>query len=63
MFGPAGSGVWSAPTIDVKRKRIYVGTGNSYTGVEISTSDAILGFDLDSGELLWSSQVTPSSGR
>ncbi|HEY1759148.1 MAG TPA: PQQ-binding-like beta-propeller repeat protein [Bryobacteraceae bacterium] len=59
MFGPAGGGVWSAPTIDVKRKRIYVGTGNSYTGIEISTSDAILGFDLDSGELLWSSQVTP----
>jgi polyvinyl alcohol dehydrogenase (cytochrome) len=59
MFGPAGAGVWSAPTIDIKRKRIYVGTGNSYTGIEISTSDAILGFDLDTGTLLWSSQVTP----
>jgi polyvinyl alcohol dehydrogenase (cytochrome) len=36
-----------------------VGTGNSYTGIEISTSDAILAFDLDTGTLLWSSQVTP----
>ncbi len=59
MFGPAGAGVWSAPTIDVSRKRIYVGTGNSYTGIEISTSDSVLAFDLDSGSLLWSSQVTP----
>jgi polyvinyl alcohol dehydrogenase (cytochrome) len=59
MFGPAGAGVWSAPTIDAKRKQIYVGTGNSYTGTEISTSDSILGFDLDTGRLLWASQVTP----
>jgi polyvinyl alcohol dehydrogenase (cytochrome) len=59
MFGPAGAGVWSAPTIDVKRKRVYVGTGNSYTGTEISTSDSVLAFDLTSGSLLWSSQVTP----
>lgn len=59
MFGPAGGGVWSAPTIDTKRKQIYVGTGNSYTGIEINTSDSILAFDLDSGRLLWSSQVTP----
>lgn len=59
MFGPAGAGVWSAPTIDARRKRVYVGTGNSFTGIEINTSDAILAFDLDSGSLLWSSQVTP----
>jgi polyvinyl alcohol dehydrogenase (cytochrome) len=59
LYGPAGAGVWSAPTIDEKRKRIYVGTGNSYTGISLPTSDAILAFDLDSGSLLWSSQVTP----
>jgi len=59
MFGPAGAGVWSAPTIDAKRKRVYVGTGNSFTGIEINTSDSILAFDLDSGSLLWASQVTP----
>jgi polyvinyl alcohol dehydrogenase (cytochrome) len=57
MWGPAGAGIWSAPTIDKKRKRLYVGTGNSYSGIEVPTSDAILAFDLDSGSLLWSSQV------
>ncbi|MBZ5574981.1 MAG: PQQ-binding-like beta-propeller repeat protein [Acidobacteriia bacterium] len=59
LRGPAGAGIWSAPTIDEKRKRIYVGTGNSYSGIELPTSDAILAFDLESGSLLWSSQVTP----
>ncbi len=59
LYGPAGAGIWSAPTIDEKHKRIYVGTGNSYTGVNLPTSDAILAFDLESGSLLWSQQVTP----
>ncbi len=59
LYGPAGAGIWSSPTIDEKRKRVYVGTGNSYTGVAIPTSDSILAFDLATGSMLWSSQVTP----
>jgi polyvinyl alcohol dehydrogenase (cytochrome) len=59
LWGPAGAAIWSAPTIDVKKKVIYAGTGNSYTNVETHTTDAILAFDLESGSLLWSSQVTP----
>jgi polyvinyl alcohol dehydrogenase (cytochrome) len=59
LYGPAGAGVWNSPTIDEKRKRVYVGTGNSYTGVSIPTSDSILAFDLESGSLLWSLQATP----
>ncbi len=59
LYGPAGAGIWSSPTIDVKRKRIYVGTGNSYTGVAIPTSDSVVAFDLATGSMLWSSQVTP----
>ena len=59
VFGPAGAAIWNAPTIDVKRKRLYVGTGNSYTGIEIPTSDAIVSFDLETGGLLWVNQVTP----
>jgi len=59
LWGPAGAAIWSAPTIDVKRKVIYAGTGNSYTDVETHTTDAILAFDLATGSLLWSSQVTP----
>jgi polyvinyl alcohol dehydrogenase (cytochrome) len=59
MYGPAGAGVWSAPTIDVKRKLVYVATGDSYTDAEINTSDAILAFNIDNGSLVWISQVTP----
>ncbi|MBZ5619054.1 MAG: PQQ-binding-like beta-propeller repeat protein [Acidobacteriia bacterium] len=57
LWGPAGAAIWSAPTIDVKKKVLYVGTGNSYTNVSTPTSDAILAFDLETGSLLWSSQV------
>lgn len=60
LYGPAGGGVWSAPTIDEKRRRVYVGTGNSFSGISLPTSDAILAFDLDSGSLLWSSQAMPN---
>jgi polyvinyl alcohol dehydrogenase (cytochrome) len=55
--GPAGAAVWSAPTIDVKRKLIYVATGDSYTDVDINTSDAIIAYSLDTGKLQWISQV------
>jgi len=59
LWGPAGAAIWSAPTVDVRKRVIYAGTGNSYTDVETHTTDAILAFDLDSGSLLWSSQVLP----
>jgi polyvinyl alcohol dehydrogenase (cytochrome) len=59
QWGPAGAAIWAAPTIDVKRKVIYAATGNSYTDVSTNTTDAILAFDLETGKLLWSSQVLP----
>jgi len=59
LKGPAGAAVWSSPTVDLKRKLVYAATGNSYTSVSINTSDAILAFDLESGRLVWSSQVQP----
>ncbi len=62
MKGPAGASVWSSPTVDVKRKLVYAATGNSYTDVDISTSDAILAFDLDTGRLVWASQVQAKDG-
>jgi polyvinyl alcohol dehydrogenase (cytochrome) len=60
LYGPAGAGIWNSPTIDEKRHRVYVGSGNSYTGISIPTSDSILAFDLDTGSLLWSQQATPN---
>jgi polyvinyl alcohol dehydrogenase (cytochrome) len=59
LYGPAGAAVWGSPTIDAKRKLIYAPGGNSYTDVDINTSDAILAFDMDTGRLVWSSQVQP----
>ncbi|MBZ5611832.1 MAG: PQQ-binding-like beta-propeller repeat protein [Acidobacteriia bacterium] len=59
QWGPAGAAIWSSPTIDVKKKVVYAATGNSYTGVSINTSNAVLAFDLETGSLLWSSQVLP----
>ena len=60
LWGPAGASIWSAPTIDVKRGRIYASTGNSYTGVEVPTSDAIMAFDLQTGKVAWTKQATAS---
>lgn len=57
LQGPAGAAVWSAPTIDPKRRRIYVGTGNDYAAPGSDASDAIIAYDLDSGERIWVNQV------
>ena len=58
LFGPSGVGIWDSPTIDVKRNLVYAGTGNNYSDPPTSTSDAILAFDLDSGSMKWSKQLT-----
>jgi polyvinyl alcohol dehydrogenase (cytochrome) len=60
LWGPAGAGVWSAPTVDVKRSSIYVATGNGYADPPQLTSDAVVAFDLETGKMKWASQVTPN---
>ena len=57
LWGPAGAGVWSSPTIDLKRRTLYVATGNAYTEPAANTSDAVMAFDLDTGKRLWARQV------
>ena len=56
LWGPSGASVWNAPTVDPKRRRIYVGTGNSYGPVAADTSDSILALDMVDGHLVWSHQ-------
>jgi len=56
LFGPAGGGIWAAPTIDVGRGRLYVATGNGYADPPQPTTDAVLALDLETGEMLWSFQ-------
>ena len=58
QYGPSGASVWSAPTIDVARKTIYIGTGDSYSEPAAPTSDAIMALDLDTGAIKWVSQLT-----
>jgi outer membrane protein assembly factor BamB len=58
-WGPSGVSIWSAPTIDLQKKAIYAGTGINFTQPATSNSDAVMAFDMDSGRILWSQQLTP----
>jgi len=57
-WSPAGGGVWNSPTIDTRRRALYVGTGDAYTEPAPGTTDAIMALDLDSGKILWVAQDT-----
>jgi polyvinyl alcohol dehydrogenase (cytochrome) len=57
-FGPSGAPVWSTPTIDPKRGRLYIGTGENYSHPATATSDAIMALDLASGRIVWTFQAT-----
>ena len=59
LHGPSGASVWSSPTIDVQRGALYVATSNSYSNPAADTSDAVVAFDLKSGQMLWHQQATP----
>lgn len=56
LWGPSGASVWNVPTIDPKRRRIYVGTGNSFGPIAADTSDAVLALSMDDGHIVWSHQ-------
>jgi polyvinyl alcohol dehydrogenase (cytochrome) len=58
LWGPSGVPIWNAPTIDVKRNVLYIGTGNNYSSPATNASDAIVAFDLDSGRIRWTRQVS-----
>jgi polyvinyl alcohol dehydrogenase (cytochrome) len=58
LWGPSGVGIWTAPTIDVKRRVVYATTGNTYSTPVQPTGDAIVAFDLETGKIKWIKQVT-----
>ena len=60
QWGPSGAPIWSSPTIDVQKNAVYVTTGNNYSGPASDRSDAFVAFDLTSGKILWSRQMTTS---
>jgi polyvinyl alcohol dehydrogenase (cytochrome) len=59
LYGPAGVAIWSAPTVDTKRKLVYAATGNTYSDPDQPTSDSVVAFDLATGKIRWIRQATP----
>ena len=58
-WGPSGGGIWSAPTIDARRRVLYVSTGNGYSDPQQPTTDAVIAMDLDKGTIKWVAQPVP----
>jgi len=59
IMGPSGAPIWTAVTIDPARNCLYIGTGENYTRPATKTSDAIIAFDLTTGEKRWVMQTMP----
>src|SRR5258708_10186429 len=57
LYAPAGASVWNSPTVDVKRKAIYFGTGDSETEPAANTSDSVMALDMATGKMLWAYQA------
>jgi polyvinyl alcohol dehydrogenase (cytochrome) len=53
--GP-GVGLWSTPAVDVRRKLLYVGSGNAYAEPTGPLADSILAINYETGKLVWSRQ-------
>ena len=58
MWGPSGAAVWTTPTVDAQRGRVYVGTGENTSTPATDLSDAIVALDMNTGEIAWSFQAT-----
>jgi polyvinyl alcohol dehydrogenase (cytochrome) len=58
LSGPSGAAIWSSPTVDLDGGVVFVTTGDSYSDPVADTSDAFIAFDLKTGKLLWSRQMT-----
>ena len=60
QWGPSGAIIWSTPVIDPKRNVAYAGTGENVSWPATDTSDAIIAYDLDTGDKRWVFQATKS---
>jgi polyvinyl alcohol dehydrogenase (cytochrome) len=56
LWGPAGAGVWAAPTVDAERGQVYVATGNGYAEPHTAMTDAVIAFDIETGTMRWTFQ-------
>ncbi len=58
VMGPSGAPVWTSPTYDAARGRIYVGTGENYSTPADGNSDALIALDASTGKRVWQAQLT-----
>lgn len=58
--GPSGAPIWALPTIDEKRNRVIVATGENTSFPGTGTSDALIAIDLDTGKQAWVFQAMKS---
>jgi polyvinyl alcohol dehydrogenase (cytochrome) len=58
-WGPAGGGVWGAPTVDAKRGVLYFATGNGYADPPQRTTNAVIAVDIKTGKIKWVNQTLP----
>lgn len=58
ILAPSGAPSWNSPTLDVDRKRLYAGTGENYSSPAQGSSDAIIAFDMEEGDIAWIRQAT-----
>lgn len=57
VLAPSGAPIWASATIDRKRGRLYVGTGENYSSPADGNSDAIIAIDIETGERVWQRQT------
>ncbi len=58
LYGPAGGGIWSAPSVDAKRGVVYASTGNAYADPPQKMTNAVIAFDQKTGAVRWYKQLT-----
>lgn len=56
MLAPSGAGIWVTPALDVRRRALYVATGNAFSGTP-GSANAVMAFNMDSGKVLWTMQA------
>ena len=56
--GAAGASLWSSPAADVAGGKAFGATGNNHGAPATDSSDALVGFDLMTGKILWKNQRT-----
>lgn len=57
ILAASGAPVWNSPAVDAARGVLYVGSGENYSSPADGNSDALMAFDLKTGQRRWVSQT------